>query len=135
MRAAAAAGGEQLLAHRVVDDAVLDAAAHLAGDRYREHREAVHEVGGAVQRVDDPDGVAAAAGAALLGEEGVVGVGRADVLDDRALGGAVDLGDEVVAALGGDVQAVEPDQAADDDFARAAGGADGDVEEGVHRGT
>jgi len=67
MRTGAAAGGEQLLAQRIVDHRVLETAAHLTGDRHREHREAVQKIGGAIERVDDPKRVMRAAAAALLG--------------------------------------------------------------------
>ena len=61
------------------------------------------------------------------------GIELADLPDDFALRRLVDLGDEVVAALGRDLQALEPIHAADDDFAGAACGANGDVEERVGR--
>ena len=70
--------------------------------------------------------------AAFLGEDGVVGIVLVDDVDDLALGGAVDLADKVVAALGGDREALEPVEAADDDFAGAARGAHGDIEKRMH---
>jgi hypothetical protein len=62
----------------------------------------VDEVGRAVERIDDPDVLAvlrAVFAARLLGEDAVAGVGGQQRLDDRSLGRAVDLGDEVVRAL------------------------------------
>src|SRR5690606_29015197 len=69
-------------------------------------------VAGAVERVDDP-GVAAGAaialhGAAFLAEDGVVGVGAAQFLDDLGFGQAVDFAGVVVAVLFDDVEGVEP---------------------------
>jgi len=52
----------------------------------------VQEIGGAVERVDDPARLVRAAGAALLGEDRVLGIMVADDGDDLALGGAIDLG-------------------------------------------
>ena len=49
----------------------------------------------------------------------VVRVGFAQRLDDRLLGRAVDLGDEVVLALGGDGEPVEVERGAVDDRAGA----------------
>ncbi len=72
--AVAARGGEELLAHGVVDDGVLEPAAVLDRDRYRERREAVQEIGGAVQRIDDPNVLALAAAAALLAEKRMIGM-------------------------------------------------------------
>ena len=93
-------GGEELLAQRVVDHRVLEPAAHLAGDRDREHREAVQEVRGAVERIDDPEVLVAAAAAAFLREESRgPGYIRRMVSMMSLLGRVVDLGDEVVAAL------------------------------------
>ena len=75
VRAVAARGGEDLLAHRIVDHRVLELPADLAGDRHRERREAVHEVRGAIERIDDPDGCRCRrCCAAFLGEDGVVGI-------------------------------------------------------------
>ena len=61
----------------------------------------MQEIGRAVQRIDDPDRLVRAARAALLGEKGVLRVVAADGGDDLVLGRVIDLGDEVVAALGG----------------------------------
>ena len=88
----------------------------------------MHEVGGAVERVDDPDDFVVAGGAAFLGEDGVVGVQPADGLDDVGFGGLVDLGDEVVAALALDLDGFEARDGADDDVAGAARGFDRDIE-------
>jgi hypothetical protein len=71
-------------------------------DRHRVDREAVQEVGGAVQRVDDPGELAvlgAMLAAGLLGQDAVAGVGLEQRLDDGLLGRLVDLGDEVVGPL------------------------------------
>ena len=65
----------------------------------------------------------------------VFGIVLVDDVDDLALGGAIDLADVVVAALGGDLEALEPYQAADDDLAGAARGAHGDIEQWMHGGT
>ena len=57
-------------------------------------------------------------------------------LDHRFLGRAVDLGDEVVLALGGDGEPVEVARGAVDDRAGAARRLDGDMEhrmKSVHR--
>ena len=73
-----------------------------------------------------------AAAAALLGEHRVVGIVPADDADDLLLGVAVDLADEVVAPLGGDGERFQPVEAADDDFAGTARGADCDIEKRMH---
>ena len=72
--------------------------------------------------------------AAFLGENGVLRIVRAHGLDDFPLGLRVDLGDEVVLALGAHVEAMHAVHAADDDFAGAARGANGDVQKRLHAG-
>ena len=71
--ALAALGGEQLVVGRIVDQAGDDRALALERDRDREVRDAVQEVGGAVERIDDPGVglVGAFARAAFLAEEAV----------------------------------------------------------------
>src|SRR5215469_500570 len=132
VRAAAAGRGEELLAHGIVDHRDLEPALLLAGDRDGESRKAMQEVGGAVERIDDPDAVVLAAAAALLREHGVVRIVVADDADDLLLGVAIDFADEVVAPFGSDGERLQPVEAADDDFAGAARGTDGDIEKGVH---
>ena len=58
----------------------------------------------------------------------------ADGVDDLALGGAVDLGDEIVAPLGCDLEAFQAVETADDDFAGAPGGFYGYVEKWLLHG-
>ena len=59
----------------------------------------------------------------------------ADRLDDLALGRAVDLGDEIVPALGGDLQAFQAVETADNDFAGAPSGFYGYVEKWLLHGS
>src|SRR6185312_12587624 len=99
LRAVAARGGEKFLPHGVVDDGVLQAALVLERDRYGEGGEAVQEIRGAVERVDDPDEFVVAAAAAFLGEKGMLRVAAANGGDDVRFGLAVDVRDEIVAPL------------------------------------
>ena len=60
----------------------------------------VHEIGGAVERVDVPAGaVARRVGVVLFRDDGVARKGGADAFDDDGLGPAVDVGDEIDRAL------------------------------------
>ena len=81
--ACAAAGREHLLAHRVVDHALLQHPLVFQGDGHGELGETVQVVGGTVQGVYDPLVIVACVAAALLRQNGVVGVVLADDLDDR----------------------------------------------------
>src|SRR5690606_38535701 len=134
LRAGATRGDEQLVAQRVEDHAVQRLRPLAQRDRDAPVRDAVEVVAGAVERVDHP-GVAAGAAVALLraaflAEDGVVGIGPAQLLDDRLLGQAVDLAGVVHAALLGHVQRVEPVHVAHQDVAPGARGLDHDVDGG-----
>jgi len=48
---------------------VLEPATVFDGDGYREDREAVQEIGGAIERIDDPDELFAAAAPGFLGRK------------------------------------------------------------------
>ena len=68
--AAAAPGGVELVVDRVVDDADLGPSVAHEGDRDAEQRDAAHEIGGAVDRVDHPH-VGSELAAAFFAVEGV----------------------------------------------------------------
>ena len=59
VRAAAALGGEYFLSHGIVDDPDLEPAALLDRDRHAKTGNSVQKIGGAVERIDDPDGLVA----------------------------------------------------------------------------
>ena len=61
--AAAAAGVEKLVLGHVVDDTVREGLPVHQGDRYRVLRKTMDEIGGAVQRIDDPGVLGRAPGA------------------------------------------------------------------------
>ena len=128
MRAVAARGGEDLLAHRIVHDGMVDATAYAAADGDAELREAMNEIRRAIERIDDPLDRTTARGARFLAEKGVVRVGPTDHGDDLSLSGPVDFGDVLVTTLGRHLDGLEPVQAADDDVGRPACGAHGDIE-------
>ena len=89
-------GDEAFFFQRVVNHAELQAAAPLVRDRHAELRIAVREVGGAVERVNDPSMVALMhAGAAFLGEDRVGGICAMNYFDDRRFRFAVGFGDEI----------------------------------------
>jgi hypothetical protein len=121
-------------------DGLLDLAAKGQRDRHRVHRQAVDEVGGAIERIDDPQVLAvlgAVLAARLFGQDGVAGVGGEQDFDDRPFGRLIDLGDEVVDTLGGDLQPFDVECGAVDDRSGCAGRLDGDVEhrvEGLRHG-
>ena len=72
--ALAALGDEQFVIGRIIDHAGDDGAVALERDRHREMRDAVQEIGGAVERIDDPAvaSVGALVRAAFLAEEAVI---------------------------------------------------------------
>src|SRR5204862_283038 len=75
-------------------------AAVLDADRHAVLRKAVDEVGGAIQRVDDPhDFRVRLRRAGFLGEQAVLGIALAHDVDDRFFGRLIDLRDDVLRAL------------------------------------
>ena len=66
------------------------------GHRGRPHRQSVEEVAGPVDRVEVPlDAAGTGVVGALLADDGVVGAGGEQAVDDHALGGAVVAGHDV----------------------------------------
>jgi hypothetical protein len=88
----------------------------------------VQEVRGAVERVDDPDGVRVAARAGFLGEDGVIRIMFVYGLDDFPFGGTIRLADVIVAALHLDLQAVELDEVSHQGVAGAPRGHHGHIQ-------
>ncbi len=91
VRALALLGEEQVVIGRIVDEARDQLAFALKPDRHGEMRNAVQEVGGAVERIDDPDIglVGAFARAAFLADEAVAGPRLGQFLVKRLLGALV----------------------------------------------
>ena len=133
-RAAALGAGKELVLDRVIHDGMRDLPAIPHSYRHAKLRKAVDEVGGAVERVDDPGVLvfrAARVLARFLGEDRVVGVRLAHNADDGRFGGLVDLGDEIVGALGLHLEAAR-DDCAIDERSGAAGRLDGGVQHRMH---
>jgi len=94
--AAPALRGEAFPMQRVIDDAEAGFTAALIGDRHAELRERVREVGGAVERIDNPSMLAVvSAGAAFLGQDRVGWKRALEHLDHGGFGFAVGLGDQI----------------------------------------
>jgi hypothetical protein len=92
----------------------------------------MQEIGGAIERIDDPARLVIAAGAALFGEDRVRRIVVADDADDLLLGRAVDLGDLVVPVLCVDFDALELRDAAGDHLAGAPRRAHGNIQQRMH---
>ena len=105
----------------------------LDRDRHGERREAVQEISRAIERVDDPDKFTVAAAPGFLPEHRMLRMAAADGCDDVRFGLAVDVGDEIVAALAVDFDRIEARQAAHDQITGAPGRAHADIEEGLHK--
>src|SRR5581483_1782285 len=89
--ALAALGGEQLVIGGIVDEAGDDRVLALERDRDAEMRDAVQEIGGAVERVDDQAMrlVGAFVAAAFLAEKAVAGPRMAELLAQDFLGATI----------------------------------------------
>ncbi|RMQ69081.1 hypothetical protein ALP98_05473 [Pseudomonas viridiflava] len=134
--AATTAGGEFFLADRVQNNGVLKATAIFAGDADSKVRDAANEVGSAVQRVDDPQVVGAFAAAfvqaAFFAKDAVSRVGLAQSGNDALFGGAVDLCDVVLGFFFVNLDGIQALDGAENQFAGAAGGAQRDIQHGLH---
>ena len=135
--AAAAAGGELFLANRIQHDGVLNAALYAAGDADGKVRYTANEVGGAVQRVDDPDSVGAFAmarlEAAFLGLNAVVGIGLAQLADNGLLGGAIHFRHIIARVLFVHGEHIKAFHGTVNELSCAARGTQGDVQHGLHK--
>jgi hypothetical protein len=135
--AAATAGGEFFLANRVENHGVFQAATVFAGDADGEVRNAAQEVGGAVQRIDDPQVVfafdaGAGVQAGFFTLDRVIRVGLAQCVDDFLFGGAIDLGYVILGVFFVDLDGIQALDGAEDQFTGAAGGAQRDIQHGLH---
>src|SRR6202041_281433 len=99
--ALAALGGIELVIGGIVDHAGNDGSFALKPDRDRKLRNAVQEVGGAVERIDDPGVglVVARARAAFFTDKAVTGARLGEILVQHLLGAAIRQADEVGRSL------------------------------------
>jgi hypothetical protein len=99
-------------------------------------RNATHEVGGAVERIDDPEVVGAFAAAfmqaAFFAKDAVGWVRLAQGGDDALLGGAIDFGHVIFRVFFVDLDGIQALDGAENQFAGAAGGAQRDIQHGLH---
>ena len=121
----AAAGGKQLVMHRIIDDRMLQAVKVANGNGDADLWHAVDEVGGAIEGVNDPLEVFIGDAAAFLGEDTMLGVGATDNLHDGRLGALIDVRDKVIVRFAGDADFIDPVEAAVDDIASFAGRTNG----------
>ena len=131
-RALAALGDEELVVRRIIDDAGNDRARALKPDRHREMRNAVQEIGGAIERVDDPAVglVAALMRAAFLTEKAVIRPRLGKVLAHDRLGAVIGGGDEIARPLHGNLQMLDLAEIALETAAGAMRGLDHDIDDG-----
>ncbi len=130
--ALAAFGDVELIIGRIIDQAGDHRALALQADRYRELRDAVQEVGGAVERIDDPDValVGAFAMAAFLADETVARPRLGEVGVQHLLGALVGHGDEIGGSLQRYLKILDLAEVALETAAGAARGFDHDVDKG-----
>ena len=102
-------GGEGLLIGRIVDQPGHELAVAFERDRDGEDRDAVQEIRGAVERIDDPamGAVGAFDFAALLHQEAIAGPRAGQLLEQDLLGAVVGGADEIRWALERDLQLLD----------------------------
>ncbi|MND96397.1 hypothetical protein D3C80_886900 [compost metagenome] len=116
---------------------MLKAATVFAGNADSKVRNATQEVGGTVQWVDDPQVVLAffaATGvqAGFFAVDGVVRVGLAQGIDDALLCGAIDFRDVILGVFFINLDGIQALDGAENQFTGAAGGAQRDIQHGLH---
>jgi hypothetical protein len=122
------AGSEQFIADRIVDGRVFRAALVLVGDRDGKMRNAVQEVAGAVQWVNDPQRIAVAGRPRFLAQKGMIGVETPDFPYNLGFTGPVHLADVVVAGFALHRDRAHVVQLAAHDGPGGVGGFDRDIE-------
>ncbi|MNO64475.1 hypothetical protein D3C76_552030 [compost metagenome] len=134
--AATTGGGEFFLAHWVQNHGVLEAATVFAGNADGKVRDATQEVGGAIEGVDDPQVVfaftAACVQAGFFTEDTMGRIGLAQGIDDALLGRAIDFRDVILGVFFVDLDGIQALDGAEDQFTGAAGGAQRDIQHGLH---
>src|ERR1022692_5318654 len=130
-RTVAAFGDEHLVVRRIVDQAGDNRVFAFERDRDRELRNAVQEIGGAVERIDDPAMrlVGALALASFLAKKAITGPRLAQRGEQRLLGTAVGGRDEIGRAFERDLQLLQLAEIALERARGLARGGDHDVEQ------
>jgi len=116
---------------------VFQAATVFAGNADCKVRDAAQEVGGAVQWIDDPQvlfafDTGASVHAGFFTHDRVIRVGLAQRIDDFLLGGAIHLGYVILGVFFVDLDGIQALDGAEDQFTGAAGGAQRDIQHGLH---
>ena len=132
--AAPAARHEFFPADRVQHHGVFDLPPVFAGNGYGEVGYTPQEVGGPIQRVDDPAvlGVRIATAATFLAQKRVLRVSLAQVVDNFLLRRPVYFGNKVIGALGLHLDQVELVRGAGDNVTSLARCAQGGMAHGFH---
>ena len=130
--ALAALGGEHLVAGRIVDEASDQLAVAFERDGDGEERDAVQEIGGAVERIDDEavGAVGAFHLAMLLEQKPVARTGAGQLLVQDLLGAGVGGADEVGRAFERDLKLLDLAEVAREAAARFSRGADHHIHQG-----
>ncbi len=134
VRALPARSAVEVPARHVEHHAVFDATAHHERDAHRVGRIAVDEVGGAVQRIDDPDMVSARRSVRLrrlFRAHRMLRKRAQQRAQDDALRGDIHLRDEIVGLLATDLQRLRIGGGVADQFGGGPRGLRGHHEHGV----
>ncbi len=137
LSAATTAGGEFFLANRVQNNSVFQATAVFAGNADSEVRNAAQEVGGAVQWIDDPQvffafDPGAGVHAGFFTHDRMIRVSLAQRVDDFLFSSAIHLGYVILGVFFVDLDGIQALDGAEDQFTGAAGGAQRDIQHGLH---
>ena len=125
-------GDEQVVVGGIVGQPGNDDAVPLKRDRNGEMRDSVQEIGGGIERIDDPAVTAIGTGMqpALFAEKTIVGPRLGEFLADDLLGAAVRGGDKIARALDRHLQLLDLAEIAFEASPGAMRRLDHDVEDG-----
>ncbi len=132
--AAALAGGEQLVAVRVVDHGLGQLATLHERDGDAVLREIVQKVGCAIKRIDDPDILSILIGITTLLTQKTVGwISVSQSIDNRTFGGMIHFTDKVVIRLAANLQSAYILRCMGNNSASTARGFNRDGQHRMHR--
>jgi len=132
--ATAFGGGKQVIAGGIVHHGLFDLAAHGQRNADAINGQAVDKVGGAVQRIDDPDKLrvlGAFSAARFFGPDTVAGVGRQQGFNDCRFCCMINFGHEVVGIFLRHAHRFDIQRGAVDDRAGGASSLHGHIDHGV----
>lgn len=132
IRAAASVGAEGLIPQRVIDHGRFQFATILQGDGDGELGESMEIIGGAVQGINDPQVIVSRVAAAFFGQDGMIGIGFFNGIDNDLFRSAIYFGNKIIRLFFLHLNLVHVIEVIEQQLASFAGSAGGNGRYGVH---